>query len=182
MGKPELFISVDIEATGPTVGVHSMYEIGACRVNDLGKTFVGRLSPIGCAYEPQALKAVGTTWRQVRQRGEQPMSVMLAFDDWLRPMAKEGQLVFMGFNAGYDWKFVDWYFAKYVGRNPFGHAPFDVKAYVMGVLDCDWRDTKMSRLPPGLKPDRPLSHNALDDAILQAQIFNLAREQRRCSK
>ena len=40
--------------------------------------------------------------------------------------------MFVGFNASFDWSFVNWYFHKFVGTNPFGVAALDIKAYYMG--------------------------------------------------
>ena len=66
---------------------------------------------------------------------------------------------------------MNWYFHVFVGDNPFGIGGVDIKAYVMGMTGCTWQDTRMTRLSAQLKPSQPLTHNALDDAIIQAEIF-----------
>jgi DNA polymerase III alpha subunit (gram-positive type) len=166
------FISVDIETTGSRVGLDSMYQIGACLVSDTGQTFSGWLSPISCHCEPEALMAVGITWVEIVSNGEPPLAVMERFEAWVLKTSGHRKPVFVGFNAAFDWKFTDWYFLNFLGANPFGFAPLDIKALVMGALGCDWFDTKMSRLPIEVRPDRPLSHDGLDDAVQQAEIFS----------
>jgi hypothetical protein len=42
----EILISVDIEADGPLVGVHSMLSLGAVNVADPSQSFYAELKPI----------------------------------------------------------------------------------------------------------------------------------------
>jgi ribonuclease T len=58
-----------------------------------------------------------------------------------------------------------------VGRNPFGHAALDVKAYYMGVSGETWARTSMRYLSPRYLGGRQLTHNALGDARDQAELF-----------
>jgi len=37
--------------------------------------------------------------------------------------------VFVGFNACYDWQFVNWYLEHFTGGNPFGFAGLDIKSF-----------------------------------------------------
>ena len=94
-------------------------------------------------------------------------------------MAAEGNtLVFVGFNAPFDWSFVNYYFHKYIGKNPFGFAALDIKAYYMGATGCAWSETRSSRLSEDLKPERHGDHRALHDAQYQAELFRLMRARR----
>ena len=79
--------------------------------------------------------------------------------------------VFVGFNGCYDWQFVNWYFIKFVGSNPFGFGGIDIKSYYMGKHRLAWRTTTSSQLPAEYRPDTAQTHNALDDAKAQASIF-----------
>ncbi len=58
-------------------------------------------------------------------------------------------------------------------------AALDIKAFYMGAAGCDWRDTKSSRMAVALKPRLLGDHQALQDALYQAELFRLARESRR---
>ena len=41
--------------------------------------------------------------------------------------------MFVGFNATFDWAFVNFYFHQYLGENPFGIGGIDIKSYYMGL-------------------------------------------------
>ena len=78
----------------------------------------------------------------------------------------------------FDWSFVNYYFHRFLGRNPFGFAALDIKAYYMGATGCDWGDTRSSRMAAMLKPRRTSGHQALQDALYQAELFRLVRKMR----
>ncbi|MGF7152168.1 hypothetical protein FHS96_005837 [Sphingomonas zeicaulis] len=64
-------------------------------------------------------------------------------------MAAEGrgherQFVFVGFNRAFDWTFVNFYFDRFVGANPFGFTALDIEAMYMGRTGCRWSDTRSS--------------------------------------
>jgi hypothetical protein len=63
------------------------------------------------------------------------------------------------------------YFQRFLGRNPFGVSALDIKTYYMardGVLR--WADTTKDAIRQR-HPMPELSHNALDDARVQAALF-----------
>ena len=84
---------------------------------------------------------------------------MHRFADWVRQAASERKPVFLGFNAGFDWSFVNWYFHHFLGENPFGFATADIKSYFMGLTGCTWEDTKSSKIPAAFQPDMAGDHN-----------------------
>ena len=53
----------------------------------------------------------------------------------------------------------------------FHSGGVDIKAYAMGKLGCSWQATSSSRLPAEFRASRSLNHNALDDAIVQGEVF-----------
>jgi hypothetical protein len=67
--------------------------------------------------------------------------------------------------------FVNDYFHRYLGRNPFGHAALDIKALYMGMAGVSWEETSMRHLAPRYVGGVGLTHNALQDAIDQARIL-----------
>jgi DNA polymerase III epsilon subunit-like protein len=170
-GIPDRYISVDVETSGPIPGDYSMLSLGACVVGDPDKGFYIEIKPLNDNAVQDALKVSGFDLKQLAASGERPEDALGKFRDWLKPVCEGIKPVFVGFNAGFDWSFVNWYFVHFLGENPFGFAPLDVKAYYMGLVGCAWEDTKSSRIRSEFKPAEPSDHNALNDARAQAKMF-----------
>jgi ribonuclease T len=77
----------------------------------------------------------------------------------------------VGFNTPFDWMFINDYFLRYQGTNPFGHSAVDIKAVYMGASGRSWGETSGQYLQQLYNKGNKLSHNALHDAINQAVIF-----------
>ena len=167
----EVYISVDIEASGPVPGTYSMLALGACVVGNVTERFYAELRPINEASVPGAMAVVGKTLEEFRQAGREPAEVMLEFGAWIRRVVDGGKAVFVGFNATFDWSFVNWYFVTYRGENPFGVGGVDIKSFYMGMSGCAWEETRSSRLPVKYRGEAAHTHNALSDAIEQAGTF-----------
>jgi ribonuclease T len=176
----EVFISVDVETAGPIPGEYSLLSIGACNVDRPARTFACELKPLNRNAVPEAIKVTGLSLDELEQRGLAPQDAMRQFDSWLQGevAAEDSTLVFVGLNAPFDWSFVNYYFHRYLGRNPFGFTALDIKAYYMGVTGCRWSETRSSRMAVYLKPQRSADHQALSDALYQAELFRLIRAQR----
>ena len=84
--------------------------------------------------------------------------------------------VFVGFNATFDWAFVNFYFHKYLGENPFGFGGVDIKSYYMGMSGSTWENRGLAGYRRSLRVVTPHTHNALDDAIEQAGLFRRMRQ------
>jgi ribonuclease T len=169
--KTECYISVDIETSGPVPGVYNMLSLGACLVHEPDRTFYAELRPVTKRAIPEALHVSGFTLDQLTRTGRDQQEVMEAFRGWIQEVAAGATPVFVGFNASFDWAFVNWYFHVFLGENPFGIGALDIKAFYMGYSGGRWRETTSSQLPQQFKPSHQATHNALDDAIAQAQIF-----------
>jgi ribonuclease T len=170
--RTERFISVDIEASGPIPGEYSMLALGACEVANLASTFYVELKPINQNFVAAAIAVSSLKLDVLTTDGHDPARAMSQFQDWLRGIiAPEETPIFVGFNGGFDWSFVNWYFHKYLGENPFGFSSLDIKSFYMGFMGCRWSETKSSKLPARYQPSQPLTHNALDDAVAQAETF-----------
>ncbi len=174
----EVYVSVDVETSGPRIGLHSMLQIGACLVDDQRQTFDALLVPISDKFEPEAMKIVGKPLTYFAEAGSDPINVMADFGRWVRSLG-EGTPVFVGFNAAFDWGFINWYFLKFGdGANPFGYAPLDIKSYYAGLSGCAWEDTRSSHIPDKFKSPKPHTHDGLADAMEQADIFRRMRDSR----
>jgi len=65
----------------------------------------------------------------LQRRGTDPAEGMRQFNKWIEGVAGVDAVpVFVGFNAPFDWSFVNYYFHRFLGHNPFGFAGLDIKA------------------------------------------------------
>lgn len=170
----EIYISVDVETAGPIPGEYSLLTIGACVVGKAERKFYVELAPLNDNFTEEALSTCDLSLSELRHRGQEPHAAMEQFGTWVRSVANGSRPVFVGFNAPFDWSFVNYYFIKFCGldQNPFGHTALDIKSYYMGAYGTTWTKTSMRNLPPEIHPpDKELDHNALEDAIQQAEIF-----------
>jgi len=181
---PTTFISVDIEAAGPSPSAYAMLSIGACLVDEpaeplpLGVTqhFYVELQPDRDGQVAGAMAVGGFTLEGLRQTGSPPTEAMRAFADWIAAVTPTGyRPVMVGFNAAFDWMFVADYFHRYLERNPFGYSALDIKAYYLGVTGSSWPATSMAFVSERYGLDISLTHNALDDARDQAALFRAVR-------
>lgn len=174
--KPEVFISVDVETAGPIPGEYSLLTIGACRVDDDSRTFTAELKPINRNADQKALEVTGLTLDALEERGVAPEIAMRDFATWIAYVAGDATSVFVGFNAPFDWSFVNYYFHRFMGTNPFGFTALDIKALYMGATGSSWRDTRSSQIAKRLSPTLKGDHDALHDAKYQAELFRLVRD------
>ena len=59
-----------------------------------------------------------------------------AFAAWLAPFP--APLVFVSDNPAYDWQFINHYFHKFLGHNPFGHSARRIGDFYAGLMH-NWR-------------------------------------------
>jgi len=172
--KREVFISVDVETAGPIPGEYSLLTIGACNVFDDTQTFECKLKPINRNTVPEALAVTGLSLDVLEQEGLTLVDAMQNFHDWIQHVAGiDGIPIFVGFNAAFDWSFINYYFHSYLGTNPFGFSALDIKSLYMGSEKCAWHETKSSQISKKLHPILKGSHDALQDAKYQAELFRL---------
>ena len=76
-----------------------------------------------------------------------------------------------GSTLAFDWMFVNEYFHRYLGENPFGHRALDIKAYAMGREGGAFADTSLAGLVERYGGTPTLTHHALEDARVQADLF-----------
>lgn len=175
--KREVFFSVDVETAGPIVGEHSMLTIGACLAYQPEVSFSAMLKPISNKSISEALEVTGLTLAQAEKDGLAPDEAMAQFADWIaKNLPDDGIPVFVGLNAPFDWGFVNYYFLKYLGTNPFGFTALDIKALFMGVMGCSWYETRSSAIDKVVNPSQKGDHDALHDARYQAELFRLIYE------
>jgi len=153
--------------------MYSMLALGACVVTAREEQYYVELRPISPASVAAAMKVVGKPLEEFHRVGQDPAEAMTGFKSWVRRTSDKAKPVFVGFNTPFDWAFVNWYFATFRVENPFGISGVDIKSFYMGMSGCSWEDTRSSRLPAKYRGNKPHTHNALSDAIEQAEMFEL---------
>lgn len=175
----DCFISVDIETAGPIPGVCSLLSIGACVIGRPAERFYIEVQPLNLHCDPEALAVTGFNLRTQIARGINPKEAMLQFAHWITSVIDAThQPIFVGFNAAFDWSFINYYFHLYLGHNPFGFTAVDIKSLYMGATGCRWQETKSSRIDTRYNIKNHSNHNALDDALYQAEMFMRITENR----
>ncbi len=72
MHMTEVYISVDIEASGPIPVEYSMLSLGACLVSNTQRNFYVELKPINSNYLQEALQVSGLSMEQLQKYGKPP--------------------------------------------------------------------------------------------------------------
>jgi hypothetical protein len=184
---PDIYISADIEADGPIPGEFSMLAFGlAVAATFDGEAFTSHapskqtlyreLKPIAARFEPAALKAARLDRAALARDGAEPEAAMRDAVDWITAQAERAggaRPVLVGYPVVFDWMFLHWYFVRFVGESPFGFSgALDIKTMYHQKAHVIMDDAGRNDLPAELRASHPHTHNALDDAIEQAEIFN----------
>jgi len=113
------YVVVDVESDGPIPAEFSMVCFGAVIFDDrLDKTFYGSPRPISERFIPEALEVSGFT-REQHMEFDDPKAVMEMFASWLAEHTTD-RPVFVSDNVAFDWQFINYYFHRFLERNPFG--------------------------------------------------------------
>lgn len=156
-------IVVDVEADGPAPHLYSMVSFGAVIVEpSLSKTFYGETKPISEEWIPEALAVSGFS-REKHETFRDPEPVMIEFAEWLDKNSK-GRPVFISDNVAFDWQWINYYFHRYLGRNPFGFSGRRIGDLYCGMerdLFTNWKHLRDTRH----------DHNPVNDAKGNAEAL-----------
>lgn len=156
---------IDVEADGPVPGLYSMVCFGAVLVDskaDSMKTFYGRLQPITSQFDPKALSISGFT-REQHTSFDPPQCVMIDFDQWIRANSS-GRPIFFSDNPGFDFGFMNYYFHRYLGQNPFGWSSRRIGDLYCGMVKDSYARWKHLRKTAH-------DHNPVSDALGNAEAL-----------
>lgn len=158
------WVSIDIEADGACPGLFSMISFGAVIIDErLDKTFYGELRPLdGAGFNEEALKVSGHTHEQTLLFPDS-LETMKKFDEWLSLNSKPRHM-FISDNNGFDWQFINYYFHRFIGRNPFGFGSTNLGSLFKGMKKDMRVNFKFLR-------DTRHTHNPVDDSVGNAEAF-----------
>lgn len=180
----DLYISADIEADGPIPGRFSMLSFGLAVAGRFDgssfepcdpavETFYRELRPITEEWLPEAVAASGLDRDALAREGADPLVVMQDAAEWVGRLSGSNRPVLVGYPVVFDWMFLHWYFVAFVGESPFGFSgALDIKTIYQQKARVTLNEAGRTDLPPELRASRPHTHNARDDAVEQAEIFN----------
>ena len=183
VARADIYISADIESDGPIPGRYSMLSFGlavaatfdgqAFAPRDPAEATFGReLRPIAAEFVPAALAVSGLDRDRLAREGADPAEAMTEAAAWVRAQAGDARPVMVGYPIVFDWMFLHWYFVRFCGGSPFGFSgALDMKTMYQRRAGVTLDRAGREDLPPELIPDRPHTHDALADAIEQAEIF-----------
>jgi hypothetical protein len=159
------YVVVDVESDGPIPAEFSMVCFGAVVFDEsLDKTFYGRTRPISERFDLEALAVSGFS-REEHLKFDEPKMVMEKFAAWLEAHS-EGRPVFVSDNPAYDWQFINYYFHRFLGRNPFGFSARRIGDLYAGLVKdaskaSEWKKYRVTAH----------SHHPVDDAKGNAEAL-----------
>ena len=184
-----IYLSVDVEASGPFPGLFSLVSIGAVPVVQgpdgwsvaREHTYYVELKPMEGAGELEAATKIhGLTSEYLREHGLEPAEAMKSFGDYFRKLKRAHKKVTpAAWPSSFDAPYMGWYMQRFVGSNPLGWSAFDIPSYGMGLFRCHRGVLTQKMKAAGLfKANNPNQHHALADAVEQgetlAQLLNYA--------
>lgn len=183
LARPDLYISADVETDGPLPGVYSllsfgMYVVGAFDGERLSRphapfTLYREVRPISEAFQPEALEVNGLDRDRLVVEGADPVVAMEEAAAWVVEVANGHRPVLVAYPVAFDWSFLYWYFERFCRTgSPFGHSScLDIRTLYQAQASTVFDLSDKRNMPAGLLPNAQHTHNALDDAIEQGELF-----------
>ena len=164
------WIFVDVEANGISPASGVMTEFGAVeyktRASFHGKLWDSKPDPTNPARSLPTTKA----WKSEHD-------VMTQFDKWLWTVCGKSRPIFVSDNPAYDFQWINYYFDKTLGRNPFGHSGRRISDFWAG-LHGDWSNTQKWKRYRVTPHDHNPVHDAMGNVEAFAKILEIARSGR----
>jgi hypothetical protein len=180
----DVYFSADVETDGPIPGPFSMLSFGLVvagtfdgktftRPSNYAQSFYRELRPVSDEFQNDALRVNGLDRDRLLREGVLPAIAMTEAAQWVRSLAGAGRPILVAYPLSFDWSFLYWYFTRFSkDSSPFNHSQcFDIKTAFAVKAHIPIASAGRSRLMPNLRPNGVHTHNALDDAIEQAQVF-----------
>jgi hypothetical protein len=183
-GLLDVYFSADVETDGPIPGPFSMLSFGLVvagtfdgetfeRPANYAQSFYRELQPVSDEFQIDALHVNGLDRDRLLREGTLPATAMTEAAQWVGKIAGTGRPILVAYPLSFDWNFLYWYFIRFskIG-SPFNHSQcFDIKTAFAVKAHIPIASAGRRRLMPSLRSSGVHTHNALDDAIEQAQVF-----------
>lgn len=187
--RPDIYISADVETDGPIPGRFSLLSFGLAAVGRYDSrrfepwppgahTFYRELRPISEQFEDEALAVNGLDRDRLRNSGADPKVAMTEAAEWVRGISDGHRSVLVAYPVAFDWSFLYWYFESFAeDGSPFGHSScLDIRSQYQALTGTVFDASGKASMPAFVRPKAPHTHNALDDAVEQGELFaNLLR-------
>lgn len=183
-GAVDVYFSADVETDGPIPGPYSILSFALVfaglydgrsfvRPKNYDCAFYRELRPISESFQAEALQVNGLDRNRLILEGQSPESAMTEASVWITNLSGSGRPVLVAYPLSFDWAFLYWYFTRFSSAgSPFEHSRcFDLKTAFAVKARIPIAEAGRSKLIPGLRPTGKHTHNALDDAVEQAEIF-----------
>jgi len=180
----DCYFSADVETDGPIPGPYSMLSFGLVyagsfdgnefrRPRDYSRSFYRELRPISSEFQPEALRVNRLDRDRLIVQGAPPREAMTHAAEWITGIAANARPVLVAYPLSFDWAWLYWYFIRFSSTgSPFNHSQcFDIKTAFAVKAGIPIVQAGRSRIAPGLGSTRVHTHNAVDDAAEQAEIF-----------
>jgi hypothetical protein len=181
----DIYFSADVETDGPIPGPFSLLSFALVCVGTFdGESFdttvlrerlhfYCELKPISERFQEEALRVNKLDRHRLTVEGKDPRAAMTAASRWVSALSGNYRPVLVAYPLSFDWSWLFWYFIMFSeDGSPFSYSHcFDLKTAFATKAHKPISQSGRAKLPQYLKSDLVHSHNALDDAIEQAEIF-----------
>ncbi len=182
--REDVYFSADVETDGPIPGPFSMLSLALVyagrfdgvrfqRPKSNDHVLYVELKPISDQFQQEALKVNGLDRERLCREGGSPDVVMTQVSRWVKQIAGAGRPVLVAYPVSFDWTWLYWYFIRYSSEgSPFSYSQcFDLKTAFAVKAGIPIASAGRSKLLQRLRSAKLHTHNALDDAREQADIF-----------
>ena len=182
--RVDIYFSADVETDGPIPGPYSMLSFALVfagrfdgrtfeRPERFDQHFSVEMRPISDQYQEEALRVNRLDRERLCREGQDPEKAMAEAARWVRGIAASGRPVVVAYPASFDWTWLYWYFMRFCSENsPFNHSGcFDIKTAYAVKAGVPIAESGRHQLESSLRSSRTHTHDALEDAIEQAEIF-----------
>jgi len=176
----DVYVSIDIESTGPAPGIYSMISLGAAAFERDGAklgTWSANVHEL-----PDAIRHPDTmafweqhpdAWAQATENPQFPIGAMHAFETWVVRLG--GKPIAAAWPAAFDFAFVNYYCHRFLGHNPLGYACLDIRSLAQGLTYSrgyyDLRENQIKAMRNEVDREGLMEHVAVDDAVEQGRLL-----------